>query len=124
VAPNEDESVSLEVVGERSYQRDLASLAAALKTGPDDLSVDTVARMVREPNNRYDRNAVQVLIHGRVVGCLSRDDAEGAQPWLKRLEPIGMPVFVLATIGGGRDRGGYLSPIGVTIEELPESVEG
>ena len=78
VARNEDESVSLDVVGESHYQRDLASLKMAMATSPG-WSVDAVAWLVREPNNRYDRNAVQVLIHRRLVGYLSREDAEGAQ---------------------------------------------
>ncbi len=124
VARNEDESVSLDVVGESHYQRDLASLKAALVTRPDDWSVETVARVVREPNNRYDRNAVQVLIHGRLVGYLPRDEAEGAQPWLKRIERTGKSAFVVASIKGGHEGGGYLMPIGVTLEDLPESAEG
>ena len=125
VARNKEESVSLDVVGERNYQRDLASLMAALRTSPNEWSVDTVARLVRDPNNRYDRNAVQVLIHGRLVGYLPRDEAENAQPWLKRIERTGKPVFVVASVGGGReDEGGHLRPIGVTLEDLPVSAEG
>ena len=114
----------MDVVGESHYQRDLASLKGALTTNPSHWSVDTVARLVREPNNRYDRNAVQVLIHGRLVGYLQRVEAEDAQPWLKRIERTGKPVFVLASITGGRDDGGSLSPIGVTLEELPAPAAG
>jgi uncharacterized Zn finger protein (UPF0148 family) len=125
VARNEDESVSLAVVGESHYQRDLASLMAALATSPNAWSVDAVARLVREPSNRHDRNAVQVVIHGRLVGYLPRDDAEDAQPWLKRIERGGKPVLVAATIRRGRDyEDGHLSPIGVTLEDLPMSAAG
>jgi hypothetical protein len=114
----------MDVVGESHYQRDLASLKAALTTSRRGWSVDTVARLVREPDNRYDRNAVRVLIHGHLVGYVPRDEAAEAQPWLKRIERTGKPVFVAASINGGRDQGGYLSPIGVTLEELPDSAVG
>jgi hypothetical protein len=124
IAPSDEESVELDVVGESGYQRDLAGLMATLRSGPTGSEVYSVAKLVREPTNRHDRNAVQVLIHGRPVGYLSRYDAEGAQPWLKQIERTGKPAFVVARIGGGRDDGGYLSAIGVTLEELPESVEG
>lgn len=124
VARNEDEETSLDVVGESHYQRDLASLKLALGSGPDGGDVETAARLIREPSNKHDKNAVQVLIHGRLVGYLSRDDASYIQPWLKRHERSGQPVFVAATIGGGYGKGGYLSPIGVTLDNLPDTVEG
>jgi hypothetical protein len=47
VGRNDDESVLLDVVGESHYQRDLASLKAALTTSRRGWSVDTVARLVR-----------------------------------------------------------------------------
>jgi uncharacterized Zn finger protein (UPF0148 family) len=124
IARSEDEAQSTEVVGESHYQQDLASLMAALRTSPDQYEVETVALLVREPNNRYDRNAVQVQIHRRLVGYLASDDAQEAQTWLKRQERNGKAAFVLATIGGGRDEGGSLTPIGVTLDDLPESIFG
>lgn len=124
IARNEDEAVSTDVVGESHYQQDLASLMAALRTSPEQYEVETVAVLVREPNNRHDRNAVQVQIHRRLVGYIASDDAQAAQPWLKRQERNGKAAFVLATIGGGRDDGGSLTLIGVTLDDLPESIFG
>ena len=57
---------------------------AALREDPGATEVRTAARLVREPQNPYDRNAVRVEIHGRPSGRLSREDAEDIQPWLKK----------------------------------------
>jgi hypothetical protein len=78
--------------------------------------------LVRDPQNRYDRNAVRVEIHGRAVGHLSREDASDIQKWLKKLERQQRPAYVLARLGGGRSSDGEIGPIGVTLEALPEDV--
>ena len=124
VARNEDEAESTDVVGESHYQEDLASLMAALRTRPEQYDVETVAALVREPNNWHDRNAVMVVINHRLVGYIASGEAQAAQPWLKRQERNGKAAFVLATIGGDRDDGGSLTPIGVTLDDLPESIFG
>lgn len=61
---------TVHVVGESHYQRALERLAG----GRSDASarVDAVATLKREPDNRYDTNAVVVLIEDRQVGYLSR----------------------------------------------------
>ena len=124
MARTEDEAESTEVVGESNYQEDLASLMAALRTRPEQYEVETAAALVREPNNRHDRNAVMVVINHRLVGYMASGEAQAAQPWLKRQERNGRVAFVLATVGGGRDDGGSLTPIGVTLDDLPESIFG
>ncbi|HSW42644.1 MAG TPA: HIRAN domain-containing protein [Patescibacteria group bacterium] len=117
-----DDGVELDVVGESHYHADLAGLMVALGDDPDATEVRTAARLVREPHNPYDRNAVRVEIHGKLVGYLSRDDAEEIQPWLKRIERRSRPTYILACLGGGRVDGGVVGPIGVTLECLPENV--
>lgn len=113
------EGDTLNVVGESHYLETLAGLVAALRVDAGDREVMTVAKLVREPMNRYDRNAVRVEIHGHLVGYLSREDASEIQPWLRRAERDGL-VFVLARLGGGLVQDGQVGPIGVTLEELPE----
>jgi len=98
---------------------DLANLMAALRVDPDDRDAMAIALLQREPNNRYDRNAVRVLIHGRHVGYISREDAEDIQGWIRGLERAGIPAYVLARMGGGRVDEGRVGPIGVTLEDLP-----
>ncbi len=107
------------VVGESHYMTELSGLMAALRTDPDDRDAMAVALLRREPANRYDRNAVRVEIHGKLVGHLDRDAAADIQAWLKRLERDRRPAFVLARIGGGRVTDGRVGPIGVVLEDLP-----
>jgi HIRAN domain len=120
--PPDEGGLELDVVGESHYHAGLAALMAALKSGPDATEAWTAARLVRDPQNRYDRNAVRVEIHGRVAGHLAREDAEDIQRWPKRLERQQRPAFVLARLGGGRAADGIVGPIGVTLVDLPEDV--
>lgn len=122
MAPSSDWCCVVGVVGESHYQQDLAALMAALGALPNASDIETVALLAREPDNPDDQNAVKVVIHGQLVGYLSPDDAEATQDWLQRQERSGRAVYVMATIGGGRDRGGYLTPIGVTLDNLPEDI--
>ena len=119
-----DEGVELDVVGESHCHADLAGLMAALRDDPDATEARTAARLVREPQNPYDRNAVRVEIHGKLVGHLSGEDAEDIQPWLKRMARRSRSTYVLACLGGGRVTDGVVGPIGVTLENLPEDVLG
>lgn len=121
--PPED-GEELDVVGEGHYHADLAGLMAALRDDPDATEVRTAARLVREPQNPYDRNAVRVEIHGKLVGYLSREDAEEIKPWLKKVARRTRPAYVLACIGGGRVTDNVVGPIGVTLEALPEDILG
>lgn len=62
----------VDIVGEQSYQANLRKIA-----GPKQEKskyVEVMARVVSEPFNAYDNNAVK--IEGLTVGYLSRDDAK------------------------------------------------
>lgn len=63
----------VEIVGEAYYQRELAKLAGPKTT--NGVSVYLDARLVPEPTNRHDRNAVATVINGHTVGYLSRRQA-------------------------------------------------
>jgi hypothetical protein len=120
-----EDGEDLDVVGESNYHADLVAIMAALKPDPKATEVRCAALLVREPTNRYDKKAVMVVIHGKTVGYVPREDAAEIQPRLKRLEKKGQPVFVLARIGGGRvGNGGSVGPIGVSLETLPDNLFG
>ena len=70
------------VVGEGSYQKALAAITGG-KT-EDGVQIYCVAHLVPEPRNKYDPNAVSVIIRGQKVGYLSRDDARRMLQVLKR----------------------------------------
>jgi len=74
---------SAEVVGESHYQRELFKLAGRRKRTAADIPI--VAVLVREPENRYDPNAVKVVVNGYRVGYLRRVDAAAYAPMLDRL---------------------------------------
>ena len=97
---------TVEVVGESHYKRELFKLAGRRQRTAADIPI--VAVLVREPDNRYDPNAVKVLVNGYHVGYLGRADAEAYAPLLDRL---------LATDGVhgaclGRIVGGWLRTVG------------
>lgn len=62
------------IVGEGSYQQNLKKIA-----GPkQELSKfhQCTARVISEPTNKFDKNAVKVEINGLLVGYLSKGDAQ------------------------------------------------
>lgn len=94
-----DGDFETDVVGESYYQDALAEIAGPkTKAGVD---LDVKARLVPEPDNPHDANAVAVYIQGRKVGHLPRDMAA---EWVATLTRRGDPrriVEVDANITGG-----------------------
>jgi len=64
---------TVEVVGEASYQGDLQR--AYRRYGGDGHDLRVAAVLQPEQGNRFDANAVMVVIDGRTVGYLPRDRA-------------------------------------------------
>ncbi len=64
---------TVNVVGESAYQDNLNSICGG-KT-KDGHNFETVATLIPEPHNKYDKNAVNVQINGLTVGYLSKHDA-------------------------------------------------
>ncbi|SEH16317.1 HIRAN domain-containing protein [Thermoleophilum album] len=94
----------VEVVGESRYQEALEAIAGGRTEEGADL--ETVALLVPEPTNRYDPNAVQVMIDGKVVGYLSRENAEVLQPRiLEMVRRTRRAVACRARVVGGWNRG-------------------
>lgn len=119
----------VDAVGESRYQDALEAIAGGRTE--EGANLETVALLVPEPTTRYDRNAVQVLIDGRLVGYLSRENAEILQPRiLEMVRRTRQAVACRALVVGGWDRGGgdrghfgvrlYLDPadFGLAADEL------
>lgn len=94
------ENYPFEIVGEASYQSNISKFAE-LRDGKGCFT-ETEARIVREPNNSYDKNACRVDINGLVVGYFAKNHAES---WVRLLERLNISdsseVYVKAVIVGG-----------------------
>jgi len=88
------------VAGEASYARALQALTGA--PCRDGYCLPVVVRCEREPNNRYDSNAIRAIVNGHHVGYLRRHLAAQLAPALDRGR---CPVFVVP----GLLRGGSTS---------------
>ncbi|MFJ1518394.1 hypothetical protein ACG59Z_00635 [Acinetobacter sp. ABJ_C1_1] len=64
----------VDIVGEQSYQANLKKIAGPKQERSK--YVEVMARVVSEPFNAYDKNAIKIEISGLTVGYLSRDDAK------------------------------------------------
>lgn len=64
----------VDIVGEQSYQANLRKIAGPKQERSK--YVEVMARVVSEPFNAYDKNAIKIEIRGLTVGYLSRDDAK------------------------------------------------
>lgn len=94
----------LDVVGEAHYQ-DALNRVCGGKTH-DGHNHECIAHLIPEPNNKFDKNAVRVVIDGRTVGYLSRSDAIEYHDALRTLGRSLTSVECAAVVGGGWDRGG------------------
>lgn len=92
------------VVGESHYQAALEQ-AAAGHTSDGCRRQLVVAQLVREPTNRHDRNAVQVLVGRQCVGYIPKADAPGYHRIIDQLHDQGRPATCFARLTGGWDRG-------------------
>jgi len=109
---------TLEVVGESHYQEDLWELAGGRSV--DRIRCAVTAVLVPEPENEHDSNAVKVLIEGRLVGYLSREDAVAYVPGLQRLRANHeSPIALMGQIVGGGPREDGLGMLGVFLDHNP-----
>ena len=97
------ESYPFEIVGEASYQSNISKFAV-MRDGKGCFT-EMEARIVREPNNSYDKNACRVDINGLVVGYFARNHAES---WVRLLDKLNISdsseVYVKAVIVGGGNK--------------------
>ena len=62
------------IVGEQSCQQNLKTIAGAKQA--ESKYFQTSAKVISEPDNKFDRNAIKVEIDGLLVGYISKQDAE------------------------------------------------
>jgi hypothetical protein len=97
-------SETLDVVGESHYLKELWSIVGQHRPG-EPVRFSTVALLVPEPENPYDKNAVKVVIDGLKVGYLARTEAPLYRPGILRLmdDAGGALVGLRADIVGSGD---------------------
>lgn len=81
-----------EVVGESNYLPAIRKAAG----GPGER--ETIAELKREPQNKYDKNAVVVLIAKAVVGYIPREDAPRYHKLIDQLAKMGKRTLVRAQV--------------------------
>jgi hypothetical protein len=89
----------LNVVGESHYQAALERIVGGRTE--DGWNEGVVAHLVREPTNRYDANAIKVMVGEGLVAYFARADALAYQAPLRTLESQGLVPTCRAQIVGG-----------------------
>jgi hypothetical protein len=109
----------LEVVGESHRQEALWEIVGGFRREP--VRHACYALLLPEPDNPVDPNAIRVLVDGRHVGYLNRDDAAVYSPGLHRLMASCETghVALEAQIVGGGPRGDRIGFLGVFVDHNP-----
>lgn len=116
-----DETYDYDVVGESRHKPELLSLIAAAPPREKERGeVYVLARLEREPTNKYDKNAVKVTIDGKHVGYVPRDDAPAVGRFVASVEKQAGPLAVRAVIGWAPYKGDE-APIGVRLDMFDPS---
>jgi HIRAN domain len=99
-------------VGESHYQSALRSICGA-KVG-EAVRFECFAALVPEPDNPYDPKAIRVEVERKLVGYLSRDDAEELNEAIVEAAQREQNGLVRAMIAGRED--GQTTNLGVFLE--------
>ena len=110
---------TLEVVGEAYRQDTLWQIVGGRTREPVRFRIDAI--LMPEPENEFDSNAVSVLVNGRLVGHLEREDAAAYLPGILRLMDSsgGAYVALHGQIIGGGERGDGIGFLGVFLDHEP-----
>lgn len=95
-------SFDLAIVGESHYQDATRKVAGGTPHGK--VRVFTQAGLIPEPGNPYDKHAITVVIDGRQVGHLSREDADAYQLLFRKLRKEGKIGACQAVIVGDKEK--------------------
>jgi hypothetical protein len=120
--PKMDPTREILVMGVAHYQDALISIAGpktkhGLNEGLDELRV--MIELKREPTNAYDKNAVQCLVDGKLVGYVDRGSAAMLQDVFREREKTGLKVEVPGYIIGGWSRPGNEGKYSVRLGSPP-----
>ncbi len=94
-----DGEFSQEIVGESFYQKALDAICGG--KNEDGHFIECEATLTPEPNNRYDTNAVAVVIRRSIVGHLDRATAVKFHKHMNALGASGASAKCKAAIVGG-----------------------
>lgn len=108
----------LPVVGESHYRDNLRKIAGP--GGTTGVNVNVTARLIAEPKNPHDPNAVRVDVNGRTVGYLGRDDAAELAPEMHRIHATS--INIPAHISAGWDGADYSVNLLTDLDQLLASV--
>lgn len=115
-----DDCDTVEIVGESHYQNALIEIFGTYTESGRSESCQ--AELVREPKNKFDKNAVRCEIQGKLVGYVNKDEAEDVAAHMKKKRITKMTVT--ANISGGWDRGGKNNGMyGVEVELHPSVMD-
>jgi Domain of unknown function (DUF4429) len=106
------------VAGESHHFRDLAHLAGPAASGERELT----ASLQREPGNRHDPNAVKVVIEGRLVGYLPREDAPAYQVPLQLIEQKERLATCKARLWWSREYDDFLASVSIDLADPAQIV--
>ncbi|MGQ0838873.1 HIRAN domain-containing protein [Actinokineospora sp.] len=102
-----------DVVGESQYFRALRILAGRASSGER----ETTAELRREPENRHDGNAVQVVVEGRTVGYLPREVAGEYHVALDRVTRTGRTATCRARLWWSHDRDDFIASVSLDLAD-------
>jgi hypothetical protein len=105
VVLSNDGSYDFDIVGESHYQPQLERIVGGKTEDGSEFHVD--AKLVCEPDNAYDKNAVAVKIKRSVVGYIPKDDIAKVRAMMNAQRGQKSQASVKAVIVGGwlRDDG-------------------
>lgn len=115
-----DDCDTVDIVGESHYQDALIGIFGAYtKSGR---SESCQAELVREPKNKFDKNAIRCEIQGKLVGYVNKEETEHVAAHMRKKRISKMSVT--ANISGGWDRGGKNKGLyGVEVELHPSVLD-
>jgi hypothetical protein len=112
-----DGSYAIACVGESNYTPALLHAAGVTRASQEPIEEYVEVRLVREPDNRYDPNAVAVVsAHGRKIAYLCREDAIEYGPAVEAVVREQGEMWCNARIGGRRDNGSSRWIVGIWLD--------
>jgi hypothetical protein len=103
-----------QTVGESHYFGELRKIVGQARSSGER---EIIAALRREPSNKFDRNAIQVTVEGRVVGYLPREDASSYQIPLQLLERQGCSAVCKARLWWSRDQDTFIASVSLDLAD-------
>lgn len=110
-----------DVAGESFHAAEFASILKGVRVTSAGVEVFVTASLVPEPRNKFDPHAVAVVVRGKTLGYLPRQDAPVYQPTLLAAVKAGRDPQVAARVYSRRDAsipGGRLNSVSVDLAPL------